>query len=361
MELFSEETRRDPYPLYAQLRASHPVLQLEAQRLWVVFGYDAVKRALHDTESFSSNPSTARDNKFEWMLFMDPPRHTELRATINRAFTSRSIAALEPRIRELSRSLLRDDFDLVTDYATPLPMMVIAEMLGIPVDDWRRYARWSDAIIGLGNTISGDGAEAAARAFNEADSEMVDVLGRAARAQHGDTLLARLVGAGLGDGEVVRFCQLLLAAGTETTTNTIGNAMLCFGAAGVPDAVEPAIEEVLRFRSPVQAMFRATKRAVDLEGVTIPANQFVVVSIGAANRDPRQFADPDRFDPARDPNPHIAFGHGMHFCMGAPLARLEARIALGDLRGYAATSTTGWTPRSSFHVHGPQSLMVRKR
>jgi cytochrome P450 len=233
-------------------------------------------------------------------------------------------------------------------------MMVIAEIIGLPVEDWQRYARWSEAIVNLGNTISGDGVEAASRAFQEADREMREVLGGFA----GRGLLAQIVDAGLSRDEVVRFCQLLLAAGTETTTNTISNAMLC-GAQRAADR-ERAIEEVVRYRSPVQAMFRATKHEVILDGVTVPANAFVVASIGSANRDPRMFADAEHFDPTRDPNPHIAFGHGVHFCLGAPLARLEARIALEDLAGYDA-SDTAWTPRRSFHVHGPQSLRVRKR
>jgi cytochrome P450 len=356
--MFSEQARRDPYPMYAQLRASTPVLHVAPQNLWVLFGYDAVKRALHDTESFTSNVSPTRGEQFEWLLFMDPPRHTELRSIINRAFTSRSIAALEPRIRELSRSLLREEFDLVADYATPLPMMVIAEMLGIPVEDWRRYARWSDAIVGLGNTISGEDVDRASCAFHDANREMIEMIPRFERRP--DTLLARL--SELDETTLLRFVQLLLAAGTETTTNTISNAMICF--AEHPDQrggeLERTIEEVLRYRSPVQAMFRATKRAVEIDGTTIPANQLVVASIGAANRDPRQFAEPDRFDVSRDPNPHIAFGHGIHFCLGAPLARLEARIALVDLAPYDAV-TTDWKPRSSFHVHGPQHLLVRRR
>ena len=367
MDLFSESTRRDPYPLYAQLRASMPVLHVAPQQLWVLFSYDDVKRALHDTASFSSNVSPTRGEAFEWLLFMDPPRHTELRAIVNRAFTSRSIAMLEPRIRELSRGLLDatgDEFDLVGAYATPLPMMVIAEMMGLPVDDWRRYARWSEAIVGLGNTISGNGAEAASAAFDEADREMTEMLARVEPT--GDTLLARLVGAGLARPEIVRFAQLLLAAGTETTTNTISNAIIAL--AEHPDQRDAAradlpraIEEVLRYRSPVQAMFRATRSAVEIGGKTIPANQLVVAGIGAANRDPRAFAEPDRFDVTRDPNPHIAFGHGVHFCMGAPLARLEAKIALADLLVHDYEVTQSWQPRSSFHVHGPQSLRVRRR
>ncbi len=365
MELFSEGARRDPYPLYDVLRASAPVLHVEPIGAWVVLGYEAVKRALHDTETFSSNIGAVRPEKFEWLLFMDPPRHTELRAIVSRTFTPRAIASLEPRIRALSQDLLagREELDVVADYATPLPMMVIAQLLGLPAEGWRRYAGWSEAIVNLANAISGDGAESASRVFEEVDREMADALGRVLAEPQADGILRTLVGAGLPAHDVVRFVQLLLAAGTETTTNTIANAMLCFaehpGARG--HDVERTVEEVLRHRSPVQTVFRATTRAALLDGVTIPARQLVMISLGSANRDPRVFASPQTFDPTRAANPHVAFGHGIHFCLGAPLARLEARIALADLAAYQAEAGVAWTPRHAFHVHGPQALRVRRR
>src|SRR4051812_30219753 len=160
MDLFSPETRRNPFPLYEQLRLTQPVLHVPAPDLWFVFGYDAVKRVLSDHEAFGSNVSPTRGHAFEWLLFMDPPRHTHLRAIISRAFTSRSIASLEPRIRALSADLLDragTDFDLVAQLAAPLPMMVIAEMIGLPVSDWPKLVGWSEAIMNLGNTISGEG------------------------------------------------------------------------------------------------------------------------------------------------------------------------------------------------------------
>lgn len=358
MDLFSESTRRDPYPVYARLRAAGPVLHLPELDLWLALSYDAVKRVLHDHAAFSSNVGPTRNLRFEWLLFMDPPRHTELRGLISRVFTSRSIAALEPRIRELSRTLLAevgDAIDLVADYASPLPMMVIAEILGLPSTDWPMFARWSEATINLGNTIAGTDSEAASRAFVAADAEMTAYLADRAHT----ALLARLADAGLTPSEVVRFCQLLIAAGTETTTNLISNAMLTF--AEHPEArarIPEAIEEVLRHRTPAQAMFRATRTDTELAGVRIPAGRMVIACIGAANRDPAVFADPDRFDASRDPNPHIAFGHGIHYCLGAPLSRLEARIALPDLlaRFPRFEVERDWRPRGSFHVHGPAAL-----
>jgi cytochrome P450 len=383
MDLFAPATRRNPYPLYDQLRAAAPVFHVPGPDLWVVLGYDTVKRVLSDHDAFTAQVGPSRGNDFQWLLFMDPPRHTKLRAIISRAFTARSIAGIEPRIRALVGELLdrviaRGELDLVADLAAPLPVMVIAEMLGLATDDWRRLAGWSEAIINLGNTIAGGDAERAAAEFARANAEMTDDLGAviaARRANPADDLISRLSsaevdGERLDDHEVIRFCQLLLAAGTETTTNLIDNAILSFAAhpeqlarvRAEPALLPQAIEEVLRYRTPVQAMFRATAREVELDGVRIPAGRFVVAMIGAANHDPRRFVEPGRFDVTRAPNPHIAFGHGVHFCLGAPLSRLEAAIALGELLrrfSHLELAAPDWRPRGSFHVHGPISLPMR--
>jgi cytochrome P450 len=350
-----------------------------------VFGHDAVRRVLSDHEVFSSNVAPSRGVGFEWLLFMDPPRHTKLRAIVSRAFTPRSIAMLEPRIRGLARELIgrfadRGEVDLVADLATPLPMMVIAEMLGLPLADWRTLARWSEAIVGLGNTIAGGDAERASAEFRRADAEMAEYFAEAVaarRASTTDDLISRLAaaevdGERLDDHEITRFCQLLLAAGTETTTNLIENAVVCLAEhpdqlariRADPALLVPAIEEVLRHRAPVQAMFRATAREVELDGTRIPAGKFVIAMIGSANRDPRRFAEPSRFDIARAPNPHIAFGHGIHFCLGAPLSRLEASIALGELLmliEHVELVSPEWPPRNSFSVLGPAALPLRFR
>jgi cytochrome P450 len=214
-----------------------------------------------------------------------------------------------------------------------------------------------------------------AAAKNEMKAYVADLLAARRRAPEGD-LLTRLVeaevdGERLTDDEILGFFQLLLAAGIETTTNLIGNAVLCFlespGALArveaAPDAWPTAIEEILRYRSPGQMMFRQARRDVTLRGGTVPAGAFVLAMIGAANRDPAQFQDPGRFDVARTPNPHLAFGHGAHFCLGAALARLEARIALPDLLGrardLALASDAPWEPRKALHVHGAQRLPIR--
>ncbi|HUS06027.1 MAG TPA: cytochrome P450 [Bryobacteraceae bacterium] len=386
MQLFSEEMRRNPYPVYERMRIESPVLHVPAADLWMVFDYAGVKRALSDTEAFSSNVSPAKGGSFEWLLFLDPPRHTKLRAIVSRAFTPASVANLEPRIHQISCKLLdavtgQGHMDLAEDFAVPLPMMIVAEMIGIPSADWRRLRQWSDAIMNLADTITG-GAEASAQAaigFGAANREMQEYLHELTaerRVCPADDLLTRLTaaevdGERLEEEEILRFVQLLLAAGTETTTNLINNAILCLvehpeemlRLRKSPELLPAAIEEVLRYRSPGQAMFRVTRRDVELQGQAIPAGRFVLAMVGSANRDPEQFADADRFDISRQPNAHIAFGHGIHFCLGAPLSRLEARVGLTVLLGRAhdieLVSDRPWEPRKAFHVHGPKSLPIR--
>jgi cytochrome P450 len=260
--------------------------------------------------------------------------------------------------------------------------MVIAELLGVPAWEWPRFRRWSDAIMGLIDTLRpGPRAQAAAIAYREAHVEMQRFLAleiASRRIEPRDDLLTRLVeadadGERLSDAEVLSFFELLLLAGHETTTNLIDNAVLALlehpaqleRLRAEPALVPSAIEEVLRYRSPVQAAFRATRESVGLRGRRIPANQLVLAMIGAANRDPSVFAEPHRFDIARHPNPHVAFGHGIHFCIGAPLARLEGRealpILLERLPELRFATRTAWEPRPAFHVHGPNRLELRFR
>jgi cytochrome P450 len=385
MDLFSEEMRRNPYSMYERLRSASPVLHVPRFGVWMIFNYEGVKRAIKDLETFSSAAAPGGGKPFDWLIFSDPPRHTKLRAIVMRAFTPGMVANLEPRIRQLSRDLLdplveRGEFDLAADYAVPLPIMVIAEMLGIPLSDREKFKRWSDAILRLANTITG--GEEAARAANDFGivttdmSLYLDSLLDERRKTPQDDLLTRLVqaevdGQRLTRQEILGFFQLLLLAGSETTTNLISNAILCFiehpeqlrRLQAAPELLPSAIEEVLRFRSPVQAIFRQTTRDVAIDGQTIPRGQLVLVMIGSANRDPGQFKDADRFDITRDPNPHLAFGHGRHFCIGAPLARLESRIALTDVLGrtnnITLASDAPWPPRNALHVHGPTSLPIR--
>lgn len=378
----SERFRRNPYPLYALLRRARPVFRVPRLEHWVLLDYESVRRALDDHDAFSSDVSRAGFGNLGWFIFLDAPRHTALRALVSRAFTPRSIAVLEPRIRALADALLdphRDAgaLDLVGDFALPLPLIVIAEMLGVPAIEWRRFRQWSDAILGLVSAVGGGPRAVAAIAdYHRAHEEMRDYLAPllvARRAAASDDLLTRLVeaevdGDRLTEEEIGGFFELLLLAGHETTSNLIASTVLCLlehprqlaRLRVHPELWPSAIEEVLRYRSPVQAVFRVTRRELRIAGRTIPAGKLVLAMIGSANRDPRQFTRADCFDIARSPNAHVAFGHGIHSCIGASLGRLEARVALpllfDRLPGLALAERGSWTPRPSFHVHGPSRL-----
>ncbi len=381
MTFFTDDVRRDPFPLYEQARTASPLLHVGPPfDAWLVFDYQTVKQVLHDHDTFSSSVPAPRN----WFIFSDPPWHTKMRGLITRAFVPRVVANLEPRISELSRSLLdarieQGHMDLATDYALPLPMKIIALMIGIPCDDWPRFTRWSDGILKISHARSGTPATAAMQEYAAVTAEMADYLHQMIalrRASPTDDLLTRLIeaeveGERLTHEEILGFFQLLVVGGQETTTNLINNAMLCFleypearlRLRESPDLLPSAIEEVLRYRSPLQWLMRTPRRPVELHGQTIPAGQLVLPVVGSANRDPKQFAHADRFDITRDPNSHLAFGNGIHSCLGAPLARLEARIALGDLLArvgeFELVCDGPWQPRQALNVHGPASLPIR--
>ncbi len=380
VDLLSEQFRREPFAAYAMLREKSPLFHEAQTGLWMIFDYDGVKRVLTEWETFSS-----RHGPVDWLVFMDPPRQAKLRALISKAFTPKSVANLEPRIQGLSRSLLdplmsRTEMDLAEEYSIRLPMMVIAELLGIPTEDLPKFVEWSNAILNMSYTVGArDGWQEALNVFTAATSEMdaylAGVLQENAK-QPRDNLLTRLAAAQM-DGErlthqdILAFFQALLVAGQETTTNLINNAILCFLES--PEALARvrsdlsllpgAIEETLRYRSPLQWMYRKATRDVELHGQTIRSGQLVLAMIGSANRDSKQFERADEFDITREPNPHIAFGNGIHFCLGAPLARLEARIALTDLltrfKALELAIVGAWEPRRALQVHGPTRLPIR--
>lgn len=382
MEIFSDEVRRNPYALYARMRRECPVLYLPPPfDGWLVFDYEGVKRALSDHEAFSSQVPAPR----HWFIFMDPPAHSKLRALISKAFTPRMIASLEPRIRELTTELLdaalaKAEIDVANEFSVPLPMKVIAGMIGIPPEDWQRFKRWSDSILKLSYARSG-GAEgeesvrefrAVTAEMNEYLSEMIAERRRAPK----DDLLTRLIeaemdGERLSQEEILGFFQLLILGGQETTTNLINNALLCFlehpaeleRVRKTPQLLPSAIEEILRYRSPLQWVMRAPRRDLELSGQKLPAGKLLLPVIGSANRDPKVFPDAERFDVTRDPNPHVAFGHGIHSCLGTALARMEARIALTDFFSRAPhfelARAEPWEPRKGLNVHGPTHLWLR--
>lgn len=382
IDLFSDEMRRNPFATYDQLRSASPAFKVPPPfDAWMIFDFEGVKRALTDHEAFSSRVPAPP----HWFVFIDPPQHSKLRALVSRAFTPGMVANLEPRIRALSRDLLSRamegaEMDLATDLAGPLPMMVIAEMMGIPAADSLRFKHWSDVILRLSYTRSG-GAEAAQAGadFKNVSVEMNDYLTQMIaqrRARPQDDLATRLVeaevdGERLRQEEILGFFQLLMVAGHETTTNLLNNAVLCLiehpaqmaRLRSAPELLPLAIEEVLRFRSPIQWMMRTPKRDVEVHGQLIPAGALVLPMIGSANRDPKQFPQAGQFDISRQPNPHIAFGHGIHSCIGAALARMEARIALSyfleSVESFELASDGPWEPRQALHVHGPSHLPIR--
>jgi cytochrome P450 len=332
------------------MRYSDPVHFDAQSETWSVFRYTDVKRVLSDFHAFSSKfgESEANASITNSMISADPPRHTKLRSIVSRAFTASSVAKLEPRIREIAHRLLDDaaprgHMDIIRDFAEPLPVTVIAEMLGIPVEDRKKFKEWSDSIVGGANTVSGERSNAdTQRGLTKYFSDILSERGSHPRSDLISSIVASEVdGQRLTHQEALGFCLLLLVAGNETTTNLIGNAVQIFtegsgervlsrleqNTALVPSAVE----EVLRYKSPVQSMFRVAAVDVEVGERKIRAGQTVLSWIGSANRDESVFAEPDEFNIDRKPNPHIAFGHGIHMCLGASLARLEARVALTAL------------------------------
>jgi len=382
IDLFAPEVRRNPWPVYDQLRAQSPVLHVPPPfNGWMVFDYETVKWIMTDHASFSSRIPAPNFS----FIFTDPPEHTRLRNPISRAFTPRAIADLEPAIRQISNELFDStiaagQMDFAADFSAPLAMRVIAGMIGIAPDDWPRFKRWNDKLLGLTFARSGgDQAQQAMRDFNSVTSEMsaylMDSLSERRKSPQ-DDLLTRLLeaeveGDRLTHEEILAFFRLLMFAGQETTTNLLNNAVLSFidhpdqlaRLRNAPELLPSTIEEVLRFRSQFQWMMRTPLRDVEVHGVRIPKGAFVLPVVGAANRDPERFPDPNRFDITRDPNPHVAFGHGIHFCLGAALARLEARIALSDLlsrfESFEYAGDEPWQPREGLITYGPASLPIR--
>jgi len=308
---------------------------------WQVFRYEDVQRVLSDYASFSSGfggGEQGQDPLSSSLISMDPPRHRQLRNLVTQAFTPRSVAQLSERITTIVNQLLDQvaatgNMDIIDDLAYPLPVIVIAEMLGIPHEDRERFKVWSDSVVGASNPEGGNPQA-------EMSAYFLNMISQRSREPKDDLITAllnaQIDGQHLNQRELLGFCILLLVAGNETTTNLIGNALLCFDEhpevmeqlRSEPALIPGAIEEVLRYRSPVQYMYRRAVSDVTIRDQEIRTGQMVLAWIGSANRDEAQFPDPDSFDIRRTPNRHIAFGHGIHFCLGAPLARLEAKITL---------------------------------
>jgi len=363
-DLLDPEQRRNPYPVLAQAREHEPVFFAEADGFWVVTRYDDVMRVLKDHETFSARDalrSSPVDLPVEvekvlaegWpemplIIDTDPPLHTRIRGLITRAFTPRRVAETEPWITSIASELI-DGFatdgsgDLVERFAWPLPLRVMGRLLGLPTDDLGRLHTWSSDWLALhqrGSTV--EEQLVWARSTVSLQAYFVDALERREREGGDDLMAALLTTARELDPPLPLEALLgvpfdLLIAGHVTVTRAIGNVVLLLlresanapALVGDNDLLAGAIEEILRLESPAQGLFRTTTREVDLGGATIPLGARVMVHYGSANRDDRVFEQAHRFDPRR-PNAsrHAAFGKGIHFCIGAPLARLELKVAL---------------------------------
>jgi cytochrome P450 len=387
--LFTQEFWNDPHPVYAALRQQapvHPVTLPNGMEIWLVTRYADCRAALADPRL--SKQQGAGDNArhlapqtrsplTHHLLATDPPDHTRLRRLVSKVFTARRVEELRPRVGELSAALIEplraeDTADLIEEYAVHLPIQVICELLGVPIEDQADFRHWTSVMVSA--SAGGPGVPEAAAAFV---GYLLKLIERKRATPAGDLLSALIAtrdeGDRLSEDELTSMAFLLLLAGHETTVNLIGNGM--YTLMTLPDAhrrlrqdpslIPAAVEEFLRLESPVEtATSRTATEAVTYGGVTIPAGAMVAVSLLSADRDPDRFPSPGEFDLSRPENQHLAFGYGIHYCLGAPLARLEAQIAFTDLlaafpdmRLAVPPAEVAWRPGTL--IRGVVSLPVR--
>lgn len=361
---FNPDFKANPFPFYARMRTEQPVFQstqADGTPMWLVTRHDDALTVLRDPrfvkdwralltpEELAQAPQLppAFAVFMHNMLDQDPPSHTRLRALVSKAFTPRLVESLRPRIQQLAGGLLnaaeqQDEVDLLDAYAFPLPITVIAELLGVPVEDRERFRSWSNAAVS--GDFSIESAQRIAPHMHEFAEYLRALFEERRRAPREDLisglLQAEEAGVKLSEDELFAMLFLLLIAGHETTVNLIGNGALALllnpdqlnRLRQDPELIKPAVEELLRYTSPVETSTeRYAREDLTLGGSTIPKGGMVLVVLASANRDDARFNNPNLLDLSRDTREHLAFGHGIHYCLGAPLARLEGQIALGTL------------------------------
>jgi cytochrome P450 len=347
---FLPEMRDDPYPVYKRFREEDPVHYSPVIRSWVLSRHADVVAFFSDDARLSSDRTKAAKYRGDQPASLgtfqsDPPHHTRIRTLVSKAFTPRVIDGMRDRVAVIVDELLdgmaaNDEADVISQFAYPLPMTVISEILGVPPSDHEKFHRWGRAFAASvdhvyakpkGNSSGGEMAAYFAELVPKRRAEpKTDLISDLLAATDGDDTLSI--------GEVVAVLAALLFAGHETTVNLVGNGLLTLfrnpeqlARVRDGDAARSAVEELLRYESPAQIISRTSLETVELGGKTIKEKDSVIALLGGANRDPKAFTDPDAVDVGRSPNPHVAFGHGIHFCVGAQLSRLEARIAIPAL------------------------------
>ncbi len=368
VDLNGQEFLSDPYPLYDLVRSENPVHWNESDKHWYMTRYDDVMAMLKDSRLSSNRiraiasdlPKETQekvtpliDAISSFMLQSDPPSHTRMRGLVNKAFTPRMIEGLLARIQYLVDGMLDDvqsngGMDVLADLAVPMPGIVISDMLGVPPEDQPQFKKWSAEITGRyvaggGDVSMSDLYELSQKSFFELSDYFREVI-ETLRGQPKDNLLSAMIeaeeeGDKLTIDELIANCVLLMFAGNETTTNLVGNGMLALLQSpdqlqmlqGNPEMIGPAVEELLRYDSPVQKTARMATVEIEIGGKVIKAGDLVMLCYGSANRDPEQFENPNRLDITRTDNRHLAFAQGIHYCLGAALARMEGQIAIQTL------------------------------
>ena len=348
-DLTSSAFIEDPYRTYEQLRQKDPVHRMRLIEAWALTRYEDVQDVLIDHKRFTNAERNYDYMQYRTFLDLDPPDHTRLRGLVSKAFTPRAVRELGPRIQGLVDELLdavagKSRIDLISDFAFPLPVIVIAEMLGVPAEDRARFREWSDDIaLSVNPLLNSEQIERVQQATEELFDYFEGIIEQRRQAPQNDMISALLAAEEEGDRltheELLSTLMLLLVAGNETTRNLIGNGMLALLKSPAqlqrlrdrPELLDSAINELLRYDSPVQMDARNAIDDVEIGGKRIAAGQRILAIVGAANRDPQVFANPDELDIGRDEVSHLSFGRGIHYCLGSPLAILEGRIAFTSL------------------------------